>query len=73
MQRVPCLRCTTFLSEYSLSPHHASVPERPKATACKAVQSRVQIPPGALYVTFNVQETQRNRGATGATSSQFVP
>ncbi len=25
----------------------ASVPERPKGTACKAVQSRVQIPPGA--------------------------
>ena len=25
----------------------APVPERPKGTACKAVQSRVQIPPGA--------------------------
>ena len=29
---------------------HASVPERPKGTACKAVQSRVQIPPGAQLV-----------------------
>jgi hypothetical protein len=26
---------------------HASVPERSKGTACKAVKSRVQIPPGA--------------------------
>ena len=36
---------------------YASVPERPKGAACKAVQSRVQIPPGALLDPCNHRTT----------------
>ncbi len=33
---------------------HASVPEWTKGTACKAVKSRVQIPPGAPKLNLDI-------------------
>ena len=44
------LNCAAVGARYGWVPmghHHASVPERPKGAACKAVQPRVQIPSGA--------------------------